>query len=441
MAFETLKTIYNILREKEAPQAPIGISLDELCQIWLPYNNSFQSPTTAEERSNTTTEVSGTVETETGTPEAQQEVTVQAKEEAPVQAETVAPVEAEKEARPISADAAKRNIELHKFYDEVIQPNNDLLTNQSVIEGINKVIKLLDEYGDCPSIIIDSIDTGDAVNPKGDDIFKKVTLRNHTFNVTRLAVRYANDVYRETSGMHTVVIIAALCHDIGKIPELYNDPLYSGDARKDHVEISVKVLDSIFNESLNPHMLGLAKNAVRNHHIPTTDQLAFIIKKADTSARDAEIGEIDKSLSAPAWDTWFDPKALLERIRPHVNVIQTNSMWRAFSLGDIVYCNPSFLYEEASKMSIEKKYVVMPLTQKGDKDTGLQMIVESMRKANLLSDELGKMYVTRRYDVQTEQNNKKMNLVPVKLAAFDMPEEITRLKETYPQIVKGVRPC
>ena len=363
------------------------------------------------------------------------------KEEAPLKAETDDPVKPKEEARLDSAEAAKRNIELHKFYNEVIQPNNDMLADQGVTEGINKVIKLLDKYGDCSSIVAGGVGTGTVVIPKVEKILKKVTMRNHTFNVTRLAVQYVNEAYRETSGMRTVAIIAALCHDIGKIPELRNNAFYSNETNKDHAQISVKVVDSIFGELLNPYILGLARNAIRNHHIPTTDQLSLIIKKADASARSAEIAESDRSISAPEWDTWFDPEALLERIRPYVNVIQTNSMWSAFSLGGIVYCNPSFLYEETSKMAIERDIHVVEIMQMGDKDAGLQKIVESMRKGNLLADELGKIYVTRRYDVQMERNNRKMNLVPVKLAAFDRPEEITRLKETYPQIVKGVKPC
>ena len=157
--------IYNILREKPTRQVPIVISLDELCQIWIPYNNSFQSPSTVEETANTTTEAQQ-LRLETGLRSSTLAM-LKLQEEAPLKAETDAPVEAERGSPPDSAEAAKRNIELHKFYDEVIQPNNDMLADQGITEGINKVIKLLDKYGDCSSIVAGGVGTGNGSDPEG----------------------------------------------------------------------------------------------------------------------------------------------------------------------------------------------------------------------------------------------------------------------------------
>ncbi len=40
--FETVRTIFAILREKDRPREKIVLSLDDLCPIWIKYNSSFK---------------------------------------------------------------------------------------------------------------------------------------------------------------------------------------------------------------------------------------------------------------------------------------------------------------------------------------------------------------------------------------------------------------
>ena len=52
--FETVKTIFAILREKEPPAEKIVLSLDDLCPIWIKYNSSFKPAAVVKETSEAT---------------------------------------------------------------------------------------------------------------------------------------------------------------------------------------------------------------------------------------------------------------------------------------------------------------------------------------------------------------------------------------------------
>jgi len=355
MAFETVKMIYNILAGKEivSPVDPITISLDELCQIWLPYNNSF-SPVPPVESTRPAQEP----------PPIPDHSRESEKDTAPEQTQP-----APAETKTPSVDpviAAKKRIELNKFYDDVIQPCNEIMGNPAITEGINKVIDLLDKYGDCPSVMQKDIDGEDIQYYR--ELLKMVSVRDHTFRVTRLAVRYTQETYRDPSAMQTIIIIASLCHDTGKMPEVRKNPLYGAGEGADHSQISLRVVDNAFSGALNDYMLNMVKTIVDNHHKCTKDQLSLILKKADVEARQIEIVEQDKRLTAPDWEAWFDAKDFIGRVEKHVNVIQTGDVWRAFSVDNTVYCNLQFLYEEASKMALDKNIIAGTLMQKYDTD-------------------------------------------------------------------------
>ncbi len=428
MAFDTLKMIFNILAGKETKQEqvhPLTISLDELCQIWLPYNNSFRTEPPAETAQQAASPENPPVEKP-------------ADENAAPEVQPLPPEEAKPQPSVDPVVVAKRKIELNKFYDDVIQPCNEIMGNPAITGGINKVVELFEKYGDCPSVPQNDFD--------GDDIqyYRKllgmVNVRDHSFRVTRLALRFLREEYSDPSAMQTVMIIASLCHDTGKMPEVRT--LYGGGSTTEHSRVSVSVVDSIFSGVLHDHVLNMVKTMVDNHHKYTKDQLSLILKRADIEARQIEIVEQDKRLTAPDWDVWFNTKDFLDRVEKHVNVIQTGDMWRAFSVDKTVYCNPQFLYEEAAKMALDKQIIAVILMQKYDTDQGQKKIVESLKKAGITTEELGRHFVSRRYDISTEHHgSKKMNLVPIRITAFSDPEAINLLKDTRPEIIKGIKAC
>ena len=167
--FETVRTIFAILREKEPPAEKIVLSLDDLCPIWIKYNSSFKPAAVVKE----------TAEAAASGPE-----------------ETALPVPPGEDAgaaedRPASGKAV---MTVQAFYSEVIEPHKESLSG--MLEGINRIMELLERYGDCPSVVDTIADSEKKVATRVGDILSKVTLRDHTFNVARIALRLLKDAYR-----------------------------------------------------------------------------------------------------------------------------------------------------------------------------------------------------------------------------------------------------
>ena len=183
--FETVRTIIAILREKDRQGEKIVLSLDDLCPIWIKYNTSFKPAAVVKE---TAKRSSGPEETVVPTPSSE-----------------------DAEDRPASGKAI---VTVQAFYSEVIEPHKEALAG--MLEGINRIMELLERYGDCPSVVDTIADSEKKVATRVGDILSKVTLRDHTFNVTRIALRLLKDTYHDPVGYVPAVIIAALGHDLGR---------------------------------------------------------------------------------------------------------------------------------------------------------------------------------------------------------------------------------
>jgi len=409
--FETVRMIFAILREKERPGEKIVLSLDDLCPIWIKYNSSFK-PAVVKETPEATT--SGPEETD---------VPVPTREEAGVQADQLEP------------PSGKALITAQTFYGEVIEPHKASLSG--VLEGINRIMEFLERYGDCPSVVDTVTDSERGEVTRIGSILSKVTLRDHTFNVTRIALRLLKDTYHDPVGYIPVTIIAALGHDLGKIAELRGQGPY---VKADHPPTSVSIVKEIFEKDKDAHWLKMVAKAIGEHHQSATDPLSELLKEADGRARQMEIEQAEKRASL-SWEEWFDCTELLRRVGATINVTQTGSAFRAFSLDGTVYCDPTFLYETARAMAAERSVIDITLLRDTDKERALRRIVESLRKQDVLTAELGKAYTTRRYEIRIEQGNpKKMLLVPIKADAFENRVEFEEIKASHPPLIKEITP-
>ena len=280
------------------------------------------------------------------------------------------------------------------FYNEVIEPHKECLSG--MLEGINRIVEILEQYGDCPSVVDTIADPEKKAATRVGDILSRVALRDHTFNVARIALRLLKDAYDDPVGYIPPVIIAALGHDLGKIPQLRSQGKY---VKADHPLTSVSIVEEIFEKDKDAHWLKMVAKAIGEHHQSATDRLSELLKEADGKARQLEIGQAEKRASL-AWEEWFDCRELLRSVGATVNVTQTGRAFRAFSVEDAVYCDPTFLYETVGAMAAEKGIIDIALLRNTDKDRALRRIVESLRKSDALTSELGKAYTTRRYEIQ-----------------------------------------
>ena len=112
------------------------------------------------------------------------------------------------------------------------------------------------------------------------------------------------------------MIVAALGHDLGKIPEFRSRDRY---VKADHPLTSVSIVEEIFEKDKNAHWLKMVVKAIGEHHQSATDQLSAPLKEADGKARQLELAPPGN----PTPRARSDP--LLRRVGATVNVTQTGS--------------------------------------------------------------------------------------------------------------------
>ena len=125
---------------------------------------------------------------------------------------------------------------------------------------------------------------------------------------------------------------------------------------------------------------------------------------------------------------------------PRVNILQGKRGFNAFSLGSLVYCQPNFLHGSAVKLAFEKKVVDLSLHIPTEKGRALRKIVQSLREAEILSNDIGKSFIGRTYKVRADVFKTKMFLIPLKIEAFGLPKTIERRKVGYLQLIREVTP-
>ena len=406
--FDALKTVVAILSEKDPPREMIVLSLDDLCPLWIKYNTSFKP---AEERSRKTKETVAPEETVPATAASEQEV-------------------------PSPPPTGRAHMLVQAFYSEIIEPCRETLVKNNMLEGINRIMDLLEQCGDCPSVAASPADSERSELARVRDILIRVTLREHSFSVTRIALGLLKNTYHDPVGYTPLVLIAGLGHDLGKIPALRKEGVY---AKADHPRLSVAVLEDIFAHDVKSHWFSVVRKAVAEHHESTMDTFSAMLKEADGRARQLEIEREEQRAFLP-WEKWFEATTFLSLVGAKVNVIQTGNLFYAFSMKGTVYCDPSFLYETAGTLALQKNVLDITLLRDTDKDRAVRKIVGSLRNAGAVTDELGEGYSTRRFAIEIEQGRpKKVPLVPLKAESFPNRAQFEETKKTYPPIIKGVR--
>lgn len=262
---------------------------------------------------------------------------------------------------------------------------------------IADILKMLDQYGDCPSVVRNPKQSTEVENGFPDDVFEmlaKIPLYRHTMDVAR---QMAKRVGRET--LVPDALITALAHDLGKIP-MYHDKGYSTG---DHPIISAIVLQSFDSFMALPNHDDLIQ-IVRSHHFMRPhNALATMLKACDGTVRSAEqaaginqtvqteqarmaannetpvagqqsvtsnipaaklpqpevdpdtvsvnpLAVVDPTATyvtkeATAVDSWLDPDIMLAEIKKWINVAKSNG-WGAVSMPDgLIYVTPVLFWQ------------------------------------------------------------------------------------------------
>lgn len=176
-----------------------------------------------------------------------------------------------------------KNEEVQSFYIRFIKDNVYVVGNvKKVVLGL---LGILDEEGDCPSVVNVIGDVESRLFEKDRrtyDILERTSLRSHS-------LRTAEEIMKVLKSVPLLTpkgIVAALAHDLGKIPR-HKDKLY---ALGEHAFLSVAVLEKLPGFSEIAYREQVVK-AVREHHRVPSDMLSEKLKEADQIARRMELSQ------------------------------------------------------------------------------------------------------------------------------------------------------
>ena len=198
---------------------------------------------------------------------------------------------------PEPKNYAFRHPEVLKFYKDVTLPERNGFDYEPVLlRLVEEYLDMLDRLGDCPSVVESTereydndLKRYDAASGKSFwDILKGVSLLQHSTRVARIVEKSAT--LPDTT---PVLVVAALGHDIGKIPTFRNDPRYAVGSHPS-VGMLVTKQETCFRE-LPDSVQEDIEHAIMNHHnkagLNPVPPCTALIQDADRQARKEELME------------------------------------------------------------------------------------------------------------------------------------------------------
>ena len=332
--------------------------------------------------------------------------------------------------RPVSSGRSSALIR------DFIMPYQPVIESQRALEPLLTVVKILEEYGDCPSIVTAGVERDEECTDLYSirDTLAKVTLRDHTYRVTELALAVLKQTYRDGDLMIPKVLVAALGHDLGKIPRFRATAAH---AMGDHPVVSALKLQECFAGTSIPWFSEVL-DAIKGHHRIGKDRLGVILRQADGQARVKEMILSTQEMQEKPLDSWCAGSEVLAIVAPRINRPLKGNKWAAFSLKGVVYVTPDALLEAAKELARQKKIVEMGLIRSTDREDTLRRLVKILGAADLLAMEIGEHFYGRPFDIFTKKAGIKQRgyFVPVKLEAFRIAEsELESRKVAFMQLV------
>ena len=286
------------------------------------------------------------------------------------------------------------------FYDQYINRGAWFQKAQLQKTVCGGILKLLDQEGNCPSVVNINTDVEGGWDDNTFQILAKTTLIDHSLNVAKQAVRLLS----EADAGHVIpdTLVAALGHDLGKL-ESVRGYLYS---LGDHPLAAGRPLAEVqgFNDLSKKDEII---RAIKMHHKMPEGLLGKTLKKADQLARQKELEEqvsrvasvATKDKTAAAWQAqediyedestesktatgtpkflnisaWFDAENFLQELKPYINKIFGNR-FMAFSMPDgHVYFQVKVLEEVARKQA--KKAGCVEVATMAPKDLTMRQVL------------------------------------------------------------------
>lgn len=392
------------LREKVKEKAAIEVPLNDLAQIWLKYNNDVIA----------LNEITEGVE---ALYSKQSDEEDGAKEE---------------KKSPSSPKAYVQGSVLIGLIEK-LKPYEGIFIAQNADALFKALIGELDRFGHCSSVVTRSNDSEAVELYSVRDNLSRVSLKEHSVGVTNRIISLLERTYHDFENHIPRAVIAALSHDLGKIPEYWASGAYN---TYEHPLVSASKLKELAGNT-QITWIEDAIRAVKDHHIHTNNQFSALLKEADRGARELELLKFSGELSIMPMEQWLDPAKLVKLLEPHVNVLKAGK-WQAFSFGGIVYCTPGFLYEQAKALCRQAKALDLTVTYESEKESALRRITGILKQAEYIPDLLQQNYYARKVEIAAVGGKKRFILTPLKGEHFNL-QELESRKTGYLSTIKGIR--
>lgn len=223
--------------------------------------------------------------------------------------------------------------EIQQFYLKYVQP----YARGKELTIIRNMLRTLDQHGHCASVV-----EHDDETPQPYRVLADVTLAEHTLSVSRKAFQMLNAGRQLVRTNTPDLLIAALGHDIGKMPHtVYKD-------------LPGHTLNTI--AFLKPQLKGLEAapeiiEAIRLLHVDKKDLtvqganlILPILQQADIQAREAELGMVQQAANTTAHPAKEPPEpAVMERFLEITKPLLLKDAHESFISGDMFYLSPAFV--------------------------------------------------------------------------------------------------
>ena len=361
---------------------------------------------------------------------------------------------------------------IEAFYRQYVAPHGMLLEHAGHLGSINTLLTLLDQYGDCPSVVKMEGDTEYQQIRNSYDLLAKITLLDHSLNVAEQMVQAVLQARaKDPELLIGRILVAALGHDVGKIPDLIETRKYS---KGDHPYLSYLILKmTIFTDNF-PQQQNILQ-AVREHHYPIKEGFAFDLRMADQAAREMETEQLslqgeataglihriqEQKMSEAKPDnqkqgatpqlldlSWLGPDEFLAAVEPHINV-ERNGRFQAFSMQNgLVYLMLNLVVEVLVELAKKHDHPeILINAESKEKMVSIEYTVKTLLKnQDLIPSFIGDEYIGARFAVMRRDSNKKSIgfYMPVEARAFKTRlRDLENRKKNAPAIKKisGVRP-
>jgi len=343
--------------------------------------------------------------------------------------------------------------EYMQFYVDNLLPIFGQIEEEDKVnfEVLLEIMKLIDEKGDCPSVVSDvegnNFRSEKIAGKTSFDILKQVSLRKHTLNVAEEALKIVKEKYNQITPAVIKELIIAFAHDLGKLPD-FRPKDYSMTA---HPVVSAKKLEEYLSKAtFSDKTKQMLIEAVEDHHKQPRNDYGKLLKQADQKAREREkreiLGdeaEVSNVITITEKDDYLIPekeviKYLLEYVVNYVNKTEffkpkQKSTYFAYYIGDKVYVEPDIFYYALRENSSFQLPEIFYSDNPEDIKRAKILIANTFRKLGYLDKRIGEGFHSAKFAFYGDNNELKKTFrgMSISVEAFN---EINFSRNSFPRL-------